>query len=280
MGHLQSPISNLPPTIDFVTARTEFYTEPTALPEVAHGSIKLDLHRRDFAINTLAVRLDGAFLGQLLDFYGGQQDLADGVIRVLHSLSFVDDPTRILRAVRLEQRLKFHIEPRTLELIKDALPLLDRVSGARMRHEIELTLHEAEPTAALSRLSELDVLAHIDEGLVWLPETAVFFQRVPRFWQERPWCDWLADETPLFTYFALWLAALPEADQRGVTEAAARAQGHQNRRAGLQPTAPRVGDAARHAKAQRGGDVDAAVSGPGFAGGAHFVGRPACGQPD
>jgi tRNA nucleotidyltransferase (CCA-adding enzyme) len=216
IAHFQSPISNLPPTIDFVTARTEFYTEPTALPEVAHGSIKLDLHRRDFAINTLAVRLDGAFLGQLLDFYGGQQDLEDGVIRVLHSLSFVDDPTRILRAVRLEQRLKFHIEPRTLELIKDALPLLDRVSGARIRHEIELTLHEAEPTAALSRLSELDVLAHIDEGLVWLPETAVFFQRVPRFWQERPWCDWLADETPLFTYFALWLAALPEADQRGV----------------------------------------------------------------
>ncbi|MAU00552.1 MAG: hypothetical protein CL608_25695 [Anaerolineaceae bacterium] len=202
-------------TIDFVTARTEFYTEPTALPEVAHGSIKLDLHRRDFAINTLAVRLDGAFLGQLLDFYGGQQDLEEGVIRVLHSLSFVDDPTRILRAVRLEQRLNFHIEPRTLELIEDALPLLDRVSGARIRHEIELTLQESDPTAALSRLAELDVLNHIYEGLVWLPETAVFFQRVPQFWQEPPWVDWLADETPLFTYFALWLAALPQVDQRG-----------------------------------------------------------------
>ncbi len=226
MGNLQFsdtaqgslPISNpdLPPTIDFVTARTEFYKEPTALPEVAHGSIKLDLHRRDFAINTLAVRLDGAFLGQLLDFYGGQQDLAERIIRVLHSLSFVDDPTRILRAVRLEQRLGFQIEPRTLELIKDALPLLDRVSGARIRHEIELTLQESEPTAALNRLSELDVLAHIDEGLVWLPETAVFFQRVLPFFQEPPWAGWLADESPLFTYFALWLAALPEPDQRGV----------------------------------------------------------------
>ncbi|MCA9944607.1 MAG: CBS domain-containing protein, partial [Anaerolineales bacterium] len=214
--NLQSPLSTLqlPPTIDFVTARTEFYTEPTALPEVAHGSIKLDLHRRDFAINTLAVRLDGAFLGQLLDFYGGQQDLADGVIRVLHSLSFVDDPTRILRAVRLEQRLQFHIEPRTLELIEDALPLLDRVSGARIRHEIELTLAEADPTAPLARLAALDVLAHIDEGLVWLPETAVFFQRVPHFWQTPPWADWLAEESPLFAYFALWLAALPTAIQR------------------------------------------------------------------
>ncbi|MCB8927126.1 MAG: CBS domain-containing protein [Ardenticatenaceae bacterium] len=214
----QLPITNnqLPPTIDFVTARTEFYTEPTALPEVAHGSIKLDLHRRDFAINTLAVRLDGAFLGQLLDFYGGQQDLADGLIRVLHSLSFVDDPTRILRAVRLEQRLNFQIEPRTLELIEEALPLLDRVSGARIRHEIELTLQEPDPTAPLARLANLDVLAHILEGLVWLPETAVFFQRVPQFWQSEQWQAWLDEESPVFTYFALWLAALPEAVQRGV----------------------------------------------------------------
>ncbi|MEZ4591036.1 MAG: CBS domain-containing protein [Chloroflexota bacterium] len=211
----QLPITQLPPTIDFVTARTEFYTEPTALPEVAHGSIKLDLHRRDFAINTLAVRLDGAFLGQLLDFYGGQQDLADGLIRVLHSLSFVDDPTRILRAVRLEQRLNFQIEPRTLELIREALPLLDRVSGARIRHEIELTLQEADPTAPLARLAALDVLGHIFEGLVWLPETAVFFQRVPQFWQSESWQAWSDEESPVFTYFALWLAALPEAVQRG-----------------------------------------------------------------
>ncbi|WP_420629918.1 CBS domain-containing protein [Candidatus Leptofilum sp.] len=214
---IQSLISNhqLPPTIDFVTARTEFYTEPTALPEVSHGSIKLDLHRRDFALNTLAVRLDGAFLGQLLDFYGGQQDLVDGCIRVLHSLSFVDDPTRILRAVRLEQRLNFQIEPRTLELIKEALPLLDRVSGARLRHEIELTLQESDPIAPMVRLAALNVLGHILEGLVWLPETAVFFQRVPEFWQESPWAGWLADESPTFVYFALWLAALPEAVQQG-----------------------------------------------------------------
>lgn len=209
------PAEDLPPTIDFVTARTEFYTEPTALPQVAHGSIKLDLHRRDFAINTLAVRLDGAFLGQLLDFYGGQKDLADGVIRVLHSLSFVDDPTRILRAVRLEQRLKFQIEPRTLDLIGDALPLLSRVSGARLRHEIELTLEEAAPAAAMARLAELDVLPHIFAGLVWSEETAARFAQIPAYFQEPPWANWLANESPLFTYFALWLLALPEGVQRG-----------------------------------------------------------------
>ncbi|MCI0579553.1 MAG: CBS domain-containing protein, partial [Chloroflexi bacterium] len=94
-----------PQSVDFVTARTEFYNQPSALPEVERGSIKLDLHRRDFTINTLAIRLDGAHLGELLDFYGGRRDLEQGLIRVLHSLSFIDDPTRILRAVRLEQRL-------------------------------------------------------------------------------------------------------------------------------------------------------------------------------
>jgi tRNA nucleotidyltransferase (CCA-adding enzyme) len=206
----------LPPTIDFVTARTEFYTEPTALPEVKHGSIKLDLHRRDFAINTLAVRLDGAFLGQLLDFYGGQQDLVDGVIRVLHSLSFVDDPTRILRAVRLEQRLGFAIEPRTLELIADALPLLDRVSGARLRHEIELALQERVPTAVFARLAALNVLPHIYDGLDWLPETAVFFEKLPQFWQQPLWSDQLEAKEALFVTFALWLATLPEAVCLGV----------------------------------------------------------------
>ena len=206
---------NLPTTIDFVTARTEFYTEPTALPQVAHGSIKLDLHRRDFAINTLAVRLDGAFLGQLLDFYGGQKDLADGVIRVLHSLSFVDDPTRILRAVRLEQRLNFQIEPRTLDLIGDALPLLNRVSGARLRHEIELTLAEATPAAAIARLAELDVLPHIFAGLAWTEEAAFHFAQVSAYFQKPRWAGWQADESPLFAYFALWLMALPEAVQLG-----------------------------------------------------------------
>src|SRR5690606_37682656 len=128
-------LAEAPATIDFVTARTEFYERPSALPEVERGSIKLDLHRRDFTINTLAIRLDGAYLGQLLDFYGGMRDLERGLIRALHSLSFIDDPTRILRAVRLEQRLGFQIEPRTRELIADALPMLDRVTGDRIRHE-------------------------------------------------------------------------------------------------------------------------------------------------
>ncbi len=149
-------------SLDFATARAEFYTHPSALPTVESGSIKLDLLRRDFTINTLAVRLNPDRWGELLDFYGGMRDLEQGVIRVLHSLSFIDDPTRILRAVRFEQRFGFHIEPRTEELIGNALDLLERVSGARLRHELELILREHEPEKALRRLGELGVLPYLN----------------------------------------------------------------------------------------------------------------------
>jgi tRNA nucleotidyltransferase (CCA-adding enzyme) len=200
---------NTPSSIDFVTARTEFYTEPSALPEVTHGSIKLDLHRRDFSINTLAVRLDGAFLGQLLDFYGGQRDLAQGIIRVLHSLSFVDDPTRILRAVRLEQRLGFHIEERTAELIATALPLLDRVSGSRIRHEFELAFREENPALVMNRLGDLDVLRQLHPALSWAEADGAAFGRLRPLLADPFWRIFQEDETPAFLYFALWVTSLP-----------------------------------------------------------------------
>ncbi len=152
-------------SLDFASARLEFYADSAALPEVERSSIKADLHRRDFTINTLAIRLDPDHYGELLDFYGGEQDLKDGLIRVLHSLSFIEDPTRMLRAARFEQRLRFTIEPRTVELIENALPMLTRVSGERVRHELYLILREAEPERALCRLDELLVLAHIHPRL-------------------------------------------------------------------------------------------------------------------
>ncbi len=155
----------LPESLDFATARTEFYERPTALPTVERSSIKQDLHRRDFTINTLAIRLTPDRWGELLDFYGGRRDLDEGIVRVLHSLSFVEDPTRILRAVRFEQRFSFQIEPRTEELIGNALDLLDRVSPERVRHELELILAEAEPERAFCRLSELRVLAVLHPDL-------------------------------------------------------------------------------------------------------------------
>lgn len=205
-----TPLTDAPETIDFVTARTEFYDRPSALPEVEQGSIKLDLHRRDFTINTLAVRLDGAHLGELLDFYGGLRDLDRGLIRVLHSLSFIDDPTRILRAVRLEQRLAFEIESRTAELIADALPMLDRVTGERIRHEIELALREADPVPVMERLADLGVVSQIHPRLSWQSEMAAAFRQMSALLERELWDDALQDESPASVRFALWLAPLEE----------------------------------------------------------------------
>ncbi|MGD0575291.1 MAG: CBS domain-containing protein [Anaerolineales bacterium] len=168
----------LPPALDLVSARAEFYPRPTSLPEVERGSLKLDLHRRDFTINTLAVSLSGSRWGTLYDYWGGLRDLEERRIRVLHSLSFVDDPTRILRAIRLEQRLGFALEDRTRELIGQALALLHRVSGDRIRHELDSLLEEQFPEKALARLGELQVLEQIDPGLGWPQELAHLFPRV------------------------------------------------------------------------------------------------------
>ncbi|MGB9669237.1 MAG: CBS domain-containing protein, partial [Anaerolineales bacterium] len=162
-----SIIQDIPNTLDLVTARTEFYPHPTALPLVEPGSIKLDLHRRDFTINTLAVRLDGSHYGELYDYWGGLSDLRKGIIRVLHSLSFIDDPTRLLRAVRFEQRFGFQIENRTLQLMLEARDLLNRISGDRIRHEFDLIFIEEKANKMLMRLDELGILQVIDPNLKW-----------------------------------------------------------------------------------------------------------------
>jgi tRNA nucleotidyltransferase (CCA-adding enzyme) len=166
-GEGADSIEALPTTLDFVSARAEFYAHSAALPSVQPGSIKLDLHRRDFSINTLAIRLDGANYGQLLDPWGGGRDLRLRQIRALHSISFIDDPTRMLRAVRLEHRLGFDIESRTLELLGQALPLLHRVSGERLRSELELILGEPNMPAMMARLEALGLLRAIHPALTW-----------------------------------------------------------------------------------------------------------------
>ncbi len=175
------------PSLDFATARMEFYPHSAALPEVERSSIKADLHRRDFTINTLAIRLDSGHYGQVLDFYGGEQDLQDGMIRVLHSLSFIEDPTRIMRAARFEQRLGFVIEPRTAELIDDALPMLSRVTGERIRHELYLILSEQEPERVLCRLDGLNALAQIHVRLACGEGTWEWFDRLRAALAESIW---------------------------------------------------------------------------------------------
>jgi tRNA nucleotidyltransferase (CCA-adding enzyme) len=140
--------------VDVASARTEYYERPAALPTVEHGSIRMDLYRRDFTINALAVGLNATGYGRLLDFFGGSRDLKDGVIRVLHSLSFVEDPTRILRAARFAVRYGFTIARQSERLIRNAvrLGLLDKLSGARILAELRLIFQEARPAAVLKVL--------------------------------------------------------------------------------------------------------------------------------
>lgn len=207
-GNIVQGVGKAPMVVDFVTARSEFYTQPTALPEVERGSIKLDLHRRDFTINTIAVRLDGAHLGELLDFYGGKRDLDSKLIRVLHSLSFVDDPTRILRAVRLEQRLGFKIETRTAELIESALPMINRVTGERIRNELTLCLEEPKRAEMLARLDEIGVLTRVHPEFRWQPTTALKLAYASELRMEPVWREVLGNDSAAFVYFALVLLPL------------------------------------------------------------------------
>ncbi len=160
----------LPNSIDLITARTEFYEHPTALPTIERSSIKLDLHRRDFTINTMALRLDGTYYGELYDYWGGLSDLRKGLVKVLHSLSFVDDPTRMLRAVRFEQRFNFSIENRTTEMMAEAYPLLHQLSGDRIRHEFNLIFIEESAIETMERLNQLGLLSAIHPELSWSKE--------------------------------------------------------------------------------------------------------------
>jgi len=153
--------------VDVATARWEYYKYPAAMPTVALSSVKLDLFRRDFTINTLAIKLNPKEFGLLIDFFGGQRDLKDRIIQVIHSLSFVEDPTRVFRAVRFEQRYGFRIGKQTLRLIRNAvhLDIFSRLSGKRLLTELRLILEEPDPRAAIRRLAGLGLLKVIHQSI-------------------------------------------------------------------------------------------------------------------
>ena len=200
--------AELPGSIDLISARVEFYDRPTALPTVERSSIKFDLHRRDFSINTMALRLDGSYYGDLYDYWGGMNDLRQGVVRVLHSLSFVDDPTRMLRAIRFEQRFKFKIESRTLHLMKEAHDLVDHVSGDRLRHELDLILTEGDPISIFNRANSLGLLSAIHPALKWTLEdepllSALLNSTPPEIWKLGNTFYHMSTKRALF--YLLWL---------------------------------------------------------------------------
>ncbi len=153
--------------IDVASARMEYYKFPAALPTVEMSSIKLDLFRRDFTINTLAIHLNPRQFGTLIDFFSAQRDLKGKVVRVLHNLSFVEDPTRVFRAIRFEQRFGFSIGKLTTGLIENAVKMdfFKRMSGGRLFSELKQILQEENPVPAIIRLNDFDLLKFVDPSI-------------------------------------------------------------------------------------------------------------------
>lgn len=152
-------------TLDLSTARNEWYARPGALPQIAHGTMSEDLARRDFSINAMAYPLHLGRGAELLDPHGGLDDLRRGLVRTLHDGSFTDDATRIMRAVRYEQRLGFALEQQTNSLLRRNLPMLDTISGDRLRREVQLWFEEEPRLNILARADSLGVMAAIHTAL-------------------------------------------------------------------------------------------------------------------
>jgi tRNA nucleotidyltransferase (CCA-adding enzyme) len=160
-------------TLDLATARKETYARPGALPAVTPGTLKDDLIRRDFSINAMAISLAYDDYGELVDPYNGKGDLEHSLIRILHPASFSDDATRILRGVCYEQRFGFELEAETARLLKRDVPMLDTISGDRIRHELEHIFEENRPELVIKRLGELGILHKISPSFKsdgWIAE--------------------------------------------------------------------------------------------------------------
>ncbi|MGB2953491.1 MAG: CBS domain-containing protein [Gaiellaceae bacterium] len=166
--------------VDVVTCRTEFYDAPAALPTVEHATIREDLFRRDFTINAMAVSLKGEDFGRLVDPFHGRRDLQEGVIRVLHNLSFIDDPTRIFRAIRYENRYGFRMDEHTLRLARGCIEmgLVGDLSSARLRDELVLLLEEGEVEHSILRLAELGAAQAIHPHLAADHEAVELLRRL------------------------------------------------------------------------------------------------------
>ncbi len=206
--------------LDVATARTEYYESPAALPKVETSSIKKDLYRRDFTINTLAIKLNPRDFGFLIDFFGGQRDLREKAIRVLHNLSFVEDPTRAFRAVRFSERFGFKISRHTENLIKSAIEmnLFNMLSGPRLYEELRLAFHETEPIKTLRKLSDMGLLKVIHPSLVFTIEleTTLKAMQETLSWFNLLFLEEKTDKGVL--YLMALLAGLKEEDIKAVVD--------------------------------------------------------------
>ena len=190
--------------VDIATARSEFYQTPAALPKVRGSALRQDLYRRDFTINALAIQIGPEPSFELIDYFGGQRDLRAKSLRVLHSLSFIDDPTRVLRAVRLELRLNLSISPETVRLIHVAVSegVFERLSGPRLREELALLLDHPSAMRGLDRLEDLGVLATLNPRLKINPARRTALERARATW------DWFRLEAVEGVEVQLWFLLL------------------------------------------------------------------------
>lgn len=206
------------PALDFATARTETYPSPGALPEVQPASLTADLERRDFTVNAAAIPLHGPSAGQVVAHPRFYEDLNDHMLRVLHPLSFRDDPTRILRGVRYARRLGFQFHPATLALISPALDVLGSLSGERLRYELELILAEPAALAMLADLTDLGILSALSPQLPPLKLGTALAERIGRALTSVPEAHWElppAAKSPQlrpWLGFLAWFAGLPAVD--------------------------------------------------------------------
>ncbi|HJV64448.1 MAG TPA: CBS domain-containing protein [Geomonas sp.] len=194
--------------IDVASTRLEYYVSPGALPTVEHSSLKMDLYRRDFTVNTLAIRLNAQYFGQLIDYFGAYRDLQGRVIRVLHNLSFVEDPTRVFRAIRFEQRLNFRIAKHTEDLIKNAVKMdfLQKLGGRRLLSELVQILREKEPLKGIWRMASLGLFRFIHPRIELSPALQEILEEVRNILS---WYDLLYLERP-YERWAVYFLALCE----------------------------------------------------------------------
>ena len=192
--------------LDIATTRRESYAQPAVLPTVQPASIEEDLYRRDFTINAIAMQLNSEQFGRLLDVYGGQRDLRARTIRVLHAGSFQDDPTRIFRAIRFEQRFGFHLERTTARLLAQAAStnLIQQLSGPRLQNEILLLFAEHDPVRAIARLRQLKLLRFLHRCLCYTTKVKRVVTAVPKAfsWWARRFPDSVIDR-PIVYLMAL-----------------------------------------------------------------------------
>lgn len=203
--------------IDVASARREYYNAPAALPTVEMSSIKLDLFRRDFTVNTLALSLNPSSFGYLIDFFGGQRDIKEKTIRILHNLSFVEDPTRVFRAIRFEQRFGFTMGKLTSGLIENAVKMnfFKRLSGRRVFSELCQILKEENPIPALIRLNEYNLLKIIDPSIVLSQKSISNFNSAKKVIS---WYELLFTEEIYIKWAVYFLVMIRHTDEAGAEE--------------------------------------------------------------